>query len=176
LSQENPLGKFLLSSLVPLPLPSTGKVVVFTRLQFESPPCSTTIHLMCMGPRTPLALSLSIPLTYTSSMLVAAPSCLPSILCLENGHYVEAVIVLLSLGMCSSLEKAIVAIMENHLTALSQVLPEDPQPPPLVLRAEVVRGMLLSFQIGSIVGGFSFKVQYLRDMVECPNMYVSSKS
>jgi len=96
--------------------------------------------------------------------------------CVEDGRYAKAVAALLSLGTCSPSEEAIAAMMEKHPTAPTPVLPEDPPPPPQVFTLEVVRGMLLTFPIGSGVGGSGFKPQYFKDMVECPNTFVSGES
>ena len=62
------------------------------------------------------------------------------------------------------------------MIAPAPILPEGPPPPPLVFTSEVVRGRLLTFPVGSGVGGFGFKPQYFKDMVECPNTFVSGES
>ena len=67
-------------------------------------------------------------------------------------------------------------MMEKHLTAPAPVLPEGPPPPPLVFTSKVGQGRLFTFPVGSCVGGSDFKPQYFKDMVECPNTFVSSES
>ena len=99
-----------------------------------------------------------------------------AIRCAEDGRYAKAVAALVSLGTCSPTEKAISSMMEKHPPAPALVLPEGPPPHPMVFLSKIVKGRLQSFPNGSGAGGSGFKPQYFKDIVACPNSFVSEES